>query len=98
MFLDGTKDSLKGAQEVLNSFYKMLGLKVNVEKTRAILIGSSSHSARQICKEHKLDWTQGSFKILGVNFTPEVFNILDVNSDETYNNIENLLKIGQKEN
>ena len=70
----------------------MSGLKVNVEKTRASWICSLSHSARQICKEHKLNWTQGSFKILGVNFTPEVFNIWDVNSDEIYNKVENLLK------
>ena len=54
MFLDGAEDSLRGALKVLNSFYKMSGLKVNVEKTCAIWIGSLSHSARQICKEHKL--------------------------------------------
>lgn len=92
LFLDGTEDSLKEALEILYSFYKMSGLKINVEKTRAIWIGSLSYSVRQICKDYKLDWTQGPFKILGVTFTAEVYNIWDVNSDEIYSKIENLCK------
>ena len=42
----------------------MSGLKINVEKTRAIWIGSLNNSNRQICREYNLDWTQGPFKIL----------------------------------
>ena len=82
MFLDGTEDSLKEALEILNSFFIMSGLRINVEKTRAIWIGSLSNSVRQECKDYKLDWTQGSFKILGVTFTSEVYNIWDVDSEE----------------
>ena len=55
---------------VLQLFYLMSGLNINVVKTRAIWIGSLSHSNRQLCKEYKLDWSQGSFKILGVTFMP----------------------------
>ena len=55
MFLDGTEDSLKEALEILNSFYVMSGLRINVEKTRAIWIGSMSNSVRQVCKDYKLD-------------------------------------------
>ena len=85
MFLDGTEDSLKEALEILNSFYIIVsGLRINVEKTRAIWIGSLSNSVRQVFKDYKLDWTQGSFKILGVTFTSEVYNIWDVNSEEIY--------------
>ena len=54
---------------MLNTYYKMSGLKINVEKTRAIWIGSLSNSMRQICKNYNLDWSQGPFKILGVIFT-----------------------------
>ena len=84
IFLDGTEDSLKEALEILNSFYIMSGLRINVEKTRAIWIGSLSNSVRQVCKDYKLDLTQGSFKILGVTFMSEVYNIWDVNSEEIY--------------
>ena len=55
----------------------MSGLKINVEKARAIWIGSLSHSNWQLFKEYKLDVSQGSFKILGVTFTAEAFDIWD---------------------
>ena len=96
MFLDGTEDSLKEALEILNSFYIMSGLRINVEKTRAIWIGSLSNSVRQVCKDYKLDWTQGSFKILGVTFTSAVYNIWDVNSEEINQTIENKCKKSAK--
>ena len=71
IFLDGTEESLSRTLTILTSFYNMSGLKINVEKTKAIWIGISSNSKRQLCKDYKLDWTQGPFKILGVTFTTE---------------------------
>ena len=71
---------------------------MNVEKTRAIWIGSLSQSNRQLCKEYKLDWSQGSFKILGVTLTAEVFDIWDVNTEQIYISIGSICKNGQKEN
>ena len=70
----------------------MSGLKINVEKTRAIWIGSLNNSNRQICREYNLDWTQDPFKILGVTFTVEVYNTWDVNIDEIHSKTDNLLK------
>ena len=92
IFLDGTEDSLNEALLILNKFFLMSGLKINVEKTRAIWIGSLNNSNRQICREYNLDWTQGPFKILGVTFTAEVYNTWDVNIDEIYSKTDNLLK------
>ena len=51
IFLDGTEKSLKETLNILKTFYIMSGLKINVEKTRAIWIGSLSNSNRQLCKE-----------------------------------------------
>ena len=67
--------SLRNTLEKLKSFYIMSGLKLNIEKTRAIWIGSMNKSNRILCNDFKLDWNQGPFKILGVTFTTEVFNI-----------------------
>ena len=80
LFLDGKEQSLKETLNVFKIFYLMSGLKINVEKTSAIWIGSLSHSTRQLCKEYKLDWSQGSFRILGVTFTAEVFDIWNINT------------------
>ena len=75
IFLDGTEESLRSTLSILTAFYSMSGIKINVEKTKAIWIGSLSYSNRQICKDYKLDWTQGPFKVLGVTFTAEIYNI-----------------------
>ena len=74
----------------------MSGLKINIEKTRAIWIGSLSHSNGQLCREYKLDWTQGEFKILGVTFSVEVFDICDLNTGQICTNIEALCKVWSK--
>ena len=92
IFLDGTEISLRKTLQKLQSFYLMSGLKSNVDKTKAIWIGSMAKSNLKLCKEYKLDWDQGPIKILGVTFTPEVFNIWDHNSAEILRKVENTLK------
>ena len=66
IFLDGTEKSLQETLSVLDNFYIISGLKINIEKTKGIWIGSCSNSERKICRNYQLDWTQGPFKILGV--------------------------------
>ena len=44
VFLDGSEKSLSEALLNFDLFHKMSGLKINVEKTKAIWIGSLSHS------------------------------------------------------
>ena len=39
-------------------------------------------SNRKMFEDYKLDWNQGPFKILGVAFTPEVFDIWDHNTTD----------------
>ena len=92
IFLNGTEESLRETLSVLDMFYHMSGLKINMEKTRAIWIGAHSNSTAQICRNNRLDWSQCPFKILGVTFTTEVFDIWNVNSNEVLIKIENLCK------
>ena len=91
IFLDGTEDSLRAALEVLDRFYAISGLKINIEKTKSIWIGSLSNSDNRICRNYNLDWTNGHFKILGVTFTTEVFDIWDVNAPPILTRVESLL-------
>ena len=92
VFLGGSEKSLREALLILDTFYKMSGLKINVEKTKVIWIGSLSHSENRLCQRYKLDWTQGPFKILGVVFTTEVFDIWDMNTNSVLNKVENITK------
>ena len=41
LILDGSEKSLKEALHLLKQYYKMSGLKINIDKTRALWIGSS---------------------------------------------------------
>ena len=52
MFLDGLEQSLRNALGSLNTFYNMSGLKINVDKTKAIWIGSMTKSYRKLCQEY----------------------------------------------
>lgn len=92
IFLDGTEKSLQETLRVLDNFYLISGLKINIEKTKAIWIGSLSNSDQRVCRNYQLDWTQGPFKILGVIFTTEVFDIWDLNIAPIQNQVEHLLK------
>lgn len=91
VLLDGSENSLKEALGTLKKYYTMSGLKVNVDKTRALWIGSLSNSEETLCEEHPLDWSQEPLKALGVVFSPLVFNIWDLNSQEVVLKIKNIL-------
>ena len=92
LFLNGSENSLREALDVLQKFYEMSGLKINVEKTKAIWKGSLSSSPTRLCHNYTLDWTQGPFKILGVTFSTEIYNIWDLNSIDIIKKVEGVCK------
>lgn len=91
ILLDGSETSLKNTLNMLHTFYSMSGLKINAEKTKAIWIGAYSNSELKLCKEYQLDWSQGPFKILGVTFSTEVYNIWDLNTNDILNKVKCVL-------
>ena len=91
LILDGSEKSLKEALHLLKQYYKMSGLKINIDKTRALWIGSSSSSTERLCEEFPLDWSQEPLRILGVTFSPLVFNIWELNSQEILLKVKNTL-------
>ena len=91
LILDGTEKSLKAALDLLKTYYIMSGLKINVDKTRALWIGSSCGSSGKLCEEYALDWFQEPLKGLGVTFSPLVFNIWDLNVQEILLKVKHIL-------
>ena len=85
IFLDGTEISLRKTLEKLHTFYLMSGLKLNIDKTKAIWIGAASKSKNRLCHEYNLDWNQEPFKVLGTIFTTEVFDIWEKNATAIFN-------------
>lgn len=53
VFLDGSESSLREVLDLLDYFYQMSGLKVNIEKTNVIWIGVKAGSLERFCEEHK---------------------------------------------
>ena len=92
ILLDGTERSLRESLQILSKFFKLSGLKINEEKTRAIWIGAKINSNDKLCNDYKLDWTQGPVKILGVTFTTNVYDIWTFNSVEILNKVKSMLK------
>ena len=91
LILNGTEKSLKAALDLLKTYYIMSGLKINVDKTRALWIGSSCGSSGKLCEEYALHWSQEPLKILGVTFSPLVFNIWDLNVQEILLKVKHIL-------
>ena len=69
----------------------MSGLKINTEKTRALWVGALSNSSVKICQEFSPDWSQEPLTILSVTFSPLVFNIWDLNSQDILSKVKNVL-------
>ena len=58
MFLDGLEASLRSALIILEHFYLMSGLNMNLDKTKALWIESMCGSSNIICREFNIDWEQ----------------------------------------
>ena len=96
MFLDGSESSLRSALIILKQFYLMSGLNINLDKTKALWIGSMCKSSNIICREFNIDWEQEPLKILGVIFSPEVFDIWDHNLESVMKKVQSMIKIWSK--
>ena len=89
--LDGSENTLNETLNVLNRFCQISGLKINVEKTRAIWIGAKLFSNDRLCHHYKLDLGQGPFKMLGVSFSSNVNEISKINTPDIMNKITHIL-------
>ena len=72
IILDGSKDSLKQTISMLNAFAVFSGLKINIDKTEAMFIGSLLGSPPlDLGTDCKLKWTKGPVKALGTWFSTD---------------------------
>ena len=96
MFLDGSESSLKHALIILQKLNQMSCLKINLDKTKALWIGSMCNSTKILCKEFNIDWEQKPLKILGVIFSPLVFDIWEYNLDDVKKKVKNMINVWSK--
>lgn len=92
IFLDGTEKSLQATIDTLSHFAHLSGLKINTSKTKAVWIGARKFSGETFNHRYKFDWQQNNFTILGVKFSCNLENMLDLNFKEKIIQIEKELK------
>ena len=77
LILDGSANSLQAALNILEIFGDISGLKINMEKTKLIWIGSEISSTQKLKVSHKLQWGENIFNLLGINFSNDL-NMLPI--------------------
>ena len=92
IFLDGSEETLDLTLQVLEEFRLLSGLKINMEKTKAVWIGSMINSNLRLCSKYNLDWLiSGSFNVLGINMNADLSDIWEINLTKKLIEIRSLL-------
>lgn len=89
LLLDGSEKSLVESINILKFYAKASGLHVNIDKTNAVWIGSMKNSPVELCPELNLNWEREAFKLLGVTFTINLHQIVNVNYNAKIDEIKN---------
>jgi hypothetical protein len=84
IILDGTERSLRATLNLLDVFYNISGLKINIEKTSAVWIGSKKGSNEILCTDYKMSWVGVKcFGYLGVTLCTDLNAIVNINYTST---------------
>ena len=98
LILEATEKSLKNALNIITYYSKFSGLSMNHDKTRVIWLGPMKGSAIQICQEFDLNWDQDHFTVLGVKFSTNLHEVIDLNFTTKIRQIKDLLLQWSKRN
>ena len=91
LMLEATEKSLKTTLNIITYYAKFSGLSMNNEKTRVIWIGSLKNNPLKLCENLHLNWDQGHFTVLGVRFSTNLEEMIELNFNCKVREIKNLL-------
>jgi hypothetical protein len=63
----------------MNNLYKVSGLKMNTSKTKVVWVGNKRYSDLILCLDFNLDWSYSNFKLLGIEFSIDLYTMPDLN-------------------
>ena len=90
LILDGSRESLENCLKVLKLYANASGLCVNIDKTKVVWIGSRKSSNLRFCEEVNLHWEMNEFTVLGVKFTYNLKDMVDLNYSDKLNEIRKM--------
>ena len=94
LILNGSKESLPAALNVLETFGSMPGLQINTDKTKLIWIGKKRNSKDEIDVGKPLTWgKKTTFNLLGVNFSVNLNEMIHINFWPIMNKLEHLFHV-----
>ena len=76
---------------ILQFYAEISGLKIDLETTNVIWIGSKKHSQDKICVKWGLKWGSSTFKLLGITFSVELDQMIVLNCKPRTKEIENTI-------
>ena len=94
-YADDTSLILDGSPASLDA--EISGLKINLEKTNVIWIGSKKHSQDKICVKWGLKWGSNTFKLLGITFSVDLDLMIVLNYKPRLKEIENTINRWSKQ-
>ena len=72
LYVENPKDSTKKLLELINEFRKVIGYKINIQKSVAFLYANNKLREREIMKTIPFTFATKTIKYLGVNITKDV--------------------------
>ena len=92
LILDGTESSLNSSLNEISFYGTLSGLKINIDKTHVIWIGSKKYSKNTMCSNYKLKWGGSTFNMLGIEYDVNLQNITRLNYDKKLVKIKALVQ------
>ena len=98
LFLFHSERNLRLCMDILEEFYLISGLKINVDKTKVVKFGRNRDSSDNLCPDLKLIWTD-TFTSLGIAYDiTDLENITNLNIEPKLLEMNKQIRIWQTRN
>ena len=94
--LDGSEESFTEAIQILQFYADLSGLKMNYEKTQVVWIGCRKKCGIKYLRDMNFCWDPGTFRYLGISFSVDVDQIVQLNYENKMDDINKILHVWNK--
>ena len=96
ILLKGDRQSFEETIQTVKLFGDVSGLHLNTKKTNCVWLGNQRNSQIRYMQHLDISWNPRFFKILGIKFSNELNECIDLNYDDKLSEIRRLFKIWSK--
>ena len=96
ILMDGDRQSFEETILSVQRFGEISGLSLNTKKTTSIWLGNSRNSPIRYMQHLDINWNPRQFKILGIWFTNDLYDCIEINYNDKMSEIRRLYKVWSK--